>query len=61
MTAPRWRKSSRSTQGTSGECVEVARLADSIGMRDSKAPGRGHLTLSRPQFADLVLQVKSTR
>jgi Domain of unknown function (DUF397) len=26
MTSPTWRKSSRSTQGTSGECVEVMRL-----------------------------------
>lgn len=33
-------------------------------MRDSKNLGRGHLALSKPQFADLVdlvLRIKSTR
>jgi len=50
-TSPVWRKSSRSTQGTSGECVEVAQLAHAIGLRDSKNPRLGHLALSRESFA----------
>lgn len=54
-----WRKSSRSTQGTSGECVEVARLSQSIGVRDSKRPDDVHLSLTAEQFAALVQRIKS--
>lgn len=58
MNPPTWRKSSRSTQGTSGECVEVAQLVDAIGVRDSKNPEVGHLALSRARFTNLVQQIK---
>lgn len=52
-----WRKSRRSTnQG--GACVEVAVLPDAIGVRDSKNPQVGHLTLSRESFATLVQHIK---
>lgn len=55
---PVWRKSSRSTtQG--GECVEVAALSDTIGMRDSKDPDSGHLALAPERFAALVRRLKS--
>lgn len=55
--SPVWRKSSRSTtQG--GECVEVAALSGTIGVRDSKAPEDGHLTLAPAQFASLVQRIK---
>ncbi|RKS78827.1 uncharacterized protein DUF397 [Actinomadura pelletieri DSM 43383] len=60
MTPPTWRKSSRSTQGTSGECVEVARLTQAIGVRDSKRPESGHLALTTDQFAALVQWVKNS-
>ena len=53
-----WRKSSHSGQGGTGECVEVAELDSNVGIRDSKAPGAGHLTLSRGGFANLVGCVK---
>jgi len=53
-----WRESSYSSGGTSGECVEVARLGAVIGVRDSKAPGAGHLTLSGNTFAEFVARVK---
>ncbi|URM95125.1 DUF397 domain-containing protein [Actinomadura madurae] len=54
---PVWRKSSRSTtQG--GECVEIAVLSSTIGIRDSKNPDRGHLTLSPAAFTELVRQLK---
>ncbi|QFG26289.1 DUF397 domain-containing protein [Actinomadura sp. WMMB 499] len=58
MTSPQWRKSSRSSDGTSGQCVEVARLDSVIGFRDSKAAGDGHLALSAKVFAGLVASVK---
>ncbi|TDE25125.1 DUF397 domain-containing protein [Actinomadura sp. 6K520] len=54
---PVWRKSSKSTtQG--GECVEIAALTRSVGVRDSKNPQAGHLTLSRESFATLVQRIK---
>jgi hypothetical protein len=57
MSTPLWRKSSRSD--TSGnECVEVAQLHAAIGIRDSKHPSSGHLTLEPGRFASLVARVK---
>ncbi|WP_024934086.1 MULTISPECIES: DUF397 domain-containing protein [Actinomadura] len=55
-----WRKSSRSGSGAGGgqECVELAPLGDSIGVRDSKAPDAGHLTLSPESFAQLIAAMK---
>ncbi|WP_141579160.1 DUF397 domain-containing protein [Actinomadura sp. WMMA1423] len=55
---PVWRKSSRSTQGTSEQCVEVARLSHAIGIRDSKAPESGHLALTSHAFADLLARAR---
>ncbi|MER6810125.1 DUF397 domain-containing protein [Spirillospora sp. NPDC000708] len=57
-TSPVWRKSRRSTQGTSDQCVEVADLDGNVGVRDSKAPEAGHLALTRGAFADLVTRLK---
>lgn len=56
----KWRKSSHSG-GSSGQldCVEVAGLQAGIGLRDSKAPERGHLTISAENFARLVQEIKS--
>lgn len=54
---PTWRKSTHS--GTQeGDCVEVADLGGTIGIRDSKAPDAGHLTVSAECFADLLSRVK---
>ncbi|WP_433466093.1 DUF397 domain-containing protein [Spirillospora sp. CA-128828] len=55
-----WRKSSRSGTGGAGgqDCVEVAALAEGCGIRDSKAPDAGHLTLSPESFTRLVARVK---
>jgi hypothetical protein len=36
LSAATWRKSTRS--GVSGNCVEVARLKDTVAVRDSKHP-----------------------
>jgi hypothetical protein len=54
-----WRKSSYSTEGTSAQCVEVAKLAGAIGVRDSRHPDGGHLTLTFEQFGYLVRHIKN--
>ncbi|MFD0901769.1 DUF397 domain-containing protein [Actinomadura sediminis] len=53
----KWRKSSRSTDN-GGNCLEVANLAEGIGVRDSKAPEAGHLTLERQSFRALLAELK---
>ncbi|MEU8797255.1 DUF397 domain-containing protein [Spirillospora sp. NPDC048819] len=52
-----WRKSSRSN-ASGEECVEVAVLAEGCGIRDSKAPEAGHLTLSAVSFERFLTRVK---
>lgn len=52
-----WRKSSRSN-ASGNECVEVASLPEGRGIRDSKAPAAGHLSLSAESFAHLVARAK---
>ncbi|WP_067810746.1 DUF397 domain-containing protein [Actinomadura kijaniata] len=54
-----WRKSSHSESTTvESDCVELAELINVVGIRDSKAPGSGHLAVSRADFGVLVAQVK---
>jgi Domain of unknown function (DUF397) len=53
-----WRKSSRSDGVEDDACVELARLSDGIGVRDSKHPADGHLALTPTQFATLLTQAK---
>ncbi|RKS77111.1 uncharacterized protein DUF397 [Actinomadura pelletieri DSM 43383] len=55
-----WRKSSYSGSANDDVCVEVGRLTSgaSVGVRDSKNPEAGHLTLTVVQFAALVEQIK---
>ncbi|RSN60015.1 DUF397 domain-containing protein [Actinomadura sp. WAC 06369] len=53
-----WRKSSYSGVGDDKVCVELGRLADGVGVRDSKDPGGGHLVLSVDAFAGLVDELK---
>jgi hypothetical protein len=48
-----WRKSSHSGN-TGGECVEVANLSGTIGVRDSKDPDGPKLLVDRDAFAALV-------
>jgi len=52
-----WRKSSYSGDN-GGNCVEVARLVEGVGIRDSKKREFGHLTVSLAQFAALLSQLK---
>jgi len=55
-----WRKASRST-ANGGNCVEVGRIANKILVRDSKAPGAGHLTLSPEVFREFLADLKEGR
>lgn len=54
-----WRISSHSAnQG--GDCVEAAALPEAtVGLRDSKNPGGGHLHLSVPAWRGLLSSIKS--
>ncbi|GAA2138763.1 DUF397 domain-containing protein [Actinomadura napierensis] len=54
-----WRKSSHSG-GNGGECVEVAELGGTIGVRDSKDPEGGHLNVSRGALGALLADLKQS-
>jgi hypothetical protein len=54
----KWRKSSRSGGATDEACVELAQFSDGVGIRDSKNPGGGALSLTGTQFAGLLHRVK---
>ena len=60
MTDPAWRKSSFSS-GNGGNCVEVAFIGDSVGMRDSKNPNGGMIFVDSVGLAALVAGVKAGR
>lgn len=56
-----WRKASRSNT-SGGDCVEVAHLGGGVlGIRDSKAPEAGHVSVGRGGLADLVAKIKDGR
>jgi hypothetical protein len=56
----RWRKSSYSGSANDDVCVELGRLAPEagIGLRDSKDPDGGHLSLTVAEFAALLDGIK---
>jgi hypothetical protein len=55
-----WRKSSRSGGGAQDiNCVELAALPNAIGVRDSKNPDAGHLTLTAEHFTTLLSNIKA--
>jgi hypothetical protein len=53
-----WRKSSRSGGVNDNACVELAQFAEGVGIRDSKDPDGGALSLTGTQFAALLRNVK---
>jgi len=53
-----WQKSSYSGMVNDSACVELARLPDSIGLRDSKHPEAGHLSLGGEAFSRFLCLVK---
>jgi hypothetical protein len=55
-----WRKSSRSGS-TGGDCVEVAHLRDTIGVRDSKDPAGPVLRFDRRAWRSFVDGLVTTR
>ncbi|WP_433462768.1 DUF397 domain-containing protein [Spirillospora sp. CA-128828] len=54
-----WRKSSRSGGVNDNACVEVARLGDGIGVRDSKAPDGPRLGFSSRDFGGLLTRIRT--
>lgn len=52
-----WRKSSYSG-GEGGQCVELASLNGSVGVRDSKRPVAGHLVVAKGELAVLIGRIK---
>jgi hypothetical protein len=57
----KWRKSSHSQGQGQGECVEVAGVAQTALIRDSKNPDGPRLVLSRGHLHDLLSKVKAGR
>ncbi|MFI0480349.1 DUF397 domain-containing protein [Actinomadura sp. 9N215] len=53
-----WRKASRSTSN-GGNCVEVARIPETIAVRDSKDPHGPKLTVSHDDFRRFAETLKS--
>lgn len=57
ITGAVWRKSTRS--GSTGNCVEVADLDRTVGVRDSKNPTGPALMFDRDAFAAFISGVKA--
>jgi hypothetical protein len=58
VTGAEWRKAGRSTNN-GGQCVELARLPGVIGIRDSKNPAAGHLTVTTAGLGALFGRIKA--
>ncbi|MFI0371179.1 DUF397 domain-containing protein [Actinomadura sp. 1N219] len=53
-----WRKSSRSGGMSDNACVELARLGDGVGVRDSKDPHGPRLGFGSREFGGLVARIR---
>lgn len=56
-----WRKSSRSGNNATGNCVEVAFSAGVVGIRDSKNPAGPPLTFAEPAWSALAAALRPVR
>ncbi|GGV85083.1 hypothetical protein GCM10015535_31320 [Streptomyces gelaticus] len=54
----RWRKSSYSN-GTGGECVEVADLGSAVDVRDSKRPREPHISVCHDTWERFVASLRA--
>ncbi|MEV5568626.1 DUF397 domain-containing protein [Spirillospora sp. NPDC052269] len=53
-----WRKSSHSASSGQEDCVELARMTDGVGIRDSQNPSAGHLRIEFTALAGLAIRLK---
>ncbi|MFC9604084.1 DUF397 domain-containing protein [Streptomyces niveus] len=60
LPTPQWRKSSYSN-GTGGECVEVAELAGIAAVRDSKMPAGPRIAIRHAAWVDFVGALRTSR
>ena len=60
LPAPQWRKSSYSN-GTGGECVEVAESGGGTAVRDSKVPHGARIAVRRAAWGDFVGALREGR
>ncbi|NKZ09021.1 DUF397 domain-containing protein [Actinomadura latina] len=58
LSTAKWRKASRSSNN-GGNCVELARLADTVAIRDSKDPEGPKLLLTPRSLRDLTQALKN--
>jgi hypothetical protein len=61
LQGPVWRKSSRSSGGGNGDCVEVATEDGVVAVRDSKAPEGDILVFGAPSWTRFLGSVRTGR
>ena len=61
LSKANWRKSSRSSGGGNGDCVEVANLGTTVGVRDSKDATGPALHFNPAAFTTFLSSIKDDR
>ncbi len=59
LTDAKWFKSSKSNQGGSGNCVEVAFFTGAVALRDSKDPCGPSLLISDQHWKSFISNIKA--